>query len=224
MQVNAVFGPETILDLPRCLIFLVELGIPVIHFSPDIMAAWPDNIYPKVQDVFTKIADHYIRYYEQGQEIAINLLDSKMLLFIKGGYDVTDKCTMGDGELAIAPSGNIYPCERFIGKDEKSPFCLGNIQTGLDSDRRCTLRLKRGNNNLECINCNLKNYCMNWCGCTNYFTSGQTDMAAPIMCTIEQATIKAAQHVFSSLVNAGNELFMNHLYNYLDTEIHESLR
>jgi uncharacterized protein len=220
IQVNAVFGPETILDMPRCLKFFVDFGIPVIHFSPDIMAIWPDDLRPKLRDIFTQIAEHYIEYYTQGQEIAINLLDSKMLLFIKGGYDVADKCAMGDGEWGIAPSGNIYPCERFIGEDENSLFCLGNIHTGLDWDRRCALRLKRGNHNPECVNCNLRGYCMNWCGCTNYFMSGQTDMAAPILCALEQAIIQAARYVFTSLVNAGNELFTDHLYGYLDAEIH----
>ena len=220
LQVNAVFGPETILDLPRCLKFLADFGIPVIHFSPDIMATWPNDLCPKVRDAFTQVAEHYIGYYKQGQEIAINLLDSKMLLFIKGGYDVADKCAMGDGEWGIAPSGNIYPCERFIGEDENSLFCLGNIHTGINLERRCALRLKRGNHNPECLKCNLRRYCMNWCGCTNYFMSGQTDMAAPMLCTLEQATIKAARYVFSSLVNAGNELFTDHLYGYLDAEIH----
>ena len=61
---------------------------------------------------------------------------------------------------------------------------------------------------------------MNWCGCTNYFMSGQTDMAAPMLCAMEQATIRAARYVFDSLVNEGNELFTDHLYRYVNTGIH----
>jgi uncharacterized protein len=223
IQVNAVFGPETVGDLPRSLEFFVESGIPSIHFSPDIMAVWPDRPGPLVQDAFAQVAERYIGCFQRGREVAVNLLDSKMLLFIKGGYDAADKCTMGDGEWGIAPSGNIYPCERFIGEDEDSPFCLGNIHTGLDAGRRCALRLRRGNHNLECPTCKLRKYCMNWCGCTNYFMSGQTDMTAPMMCALEQAAIQAARHVFSTLVNAGNALFTDHLYNYLDSEIHVRL-
>ena len=220
MEVNAVFGPDTIMEIPRCLRFFVDSGISVIHFNPDITATWPDYLRPRLQDVYTQIAEFYIGCYLQGHEIAVNLLDSKMLLFIKGGYAATDKCTMGDGEWGFAPSGNIYPCERFIGEDENSPFYLGNIHTGLDLERRCALQLKRGNHNPECLVCGFRKYCINWCGCTNYFMSGQSDMAAPMLCAMEQATIRAAQQVFDSLVNAGNELFTEHMYNYVNAGIH----
>lgn len=220
VQVNAVLGPETIMDFPRTLEFFVGSGISVINFNPDIMAVWPDNLRPQLQDIYTQVAEHYRQCYTQGQEIAVNLLDSKMLLFIKGGYDTSDICAMGDGEWGAAPSGNIYPCERFIGEDENSPFCLGNIHTGLDLKRRCAIRLKRGNHNPECLSCKMRRYCMNWCGCTNYFMSGQTDMAAPMLCAMEQATIRAARYVFDSLVNEGNELFTDHLYRYVNTGIH----
>ena len=220
VQVNAVFGPDTIMDLPRCLKFFVDFGIPVIHLNPDITATWPNDLRPKLQDVYNQLAEYYIGCYTQGHEIAINLLDSKMVLFIKGGYDVTDMCAMGDGEWGFAPSGNIYPCERFIGEDENSQYCLGSIHTGLDLERRCALRLQRGNHNPVCCACNFNKYCMNWCGCTNYFMSGRSDMPAPVLCAMEQATIQAARHVFDSLVNAGNDLFADHMYNYVNAGIH----
>jgi uncharacterized protein len=220
VQVNAVFGPDTVMDLPRCLSFFVDLGIPSVHFNPDIKATWPKDLCGKLQDVFMQLAGQYIGYYTQGHEIAINLIDSKMLLFIKGGYDANDKCSMGDGEWAVAPSGNIYPCERFVGEDDNDLFRLGNIHTGPDLKRRCALRLKRGNHNLECPTCRLSRYCMNWCGCTNYFMSGQTDMAAPMLCVMEQAAIQAAEAVFNSLVNAGNDLFTDHLYRYVNAGGH----
>jgi uncharacterized protein len=220
VQVNAVFGPDTIMDLPRCLKFLVDSGIQAIHLNPDIKAAWPDDLRPRLQDVYTEVAEYYIECYTQGREIAINLLDSKILLFIKGGYDSTDMCAMGERDWGFAPSGNIYPCERFIGEDENSPFCLGNVHTGLDLERRCVLGLKRGNHNPECLACGLNKYCMNWCSCTNYFMSGHSDMATPMMCAMERATIQAAQHVFASLVNSGNELFTDHMHGYINGEIH----
>jgi uncharacterized protein len=224
VQVNAVFCPDTLMDLPRCLEFFVDLGIPVIHLNPDITASWPDNLLPGLHEVYTRIAEYYIDCYTQGNEIAINLLDGKMLLFIKGGYAGADMCAMGDGEWGFAPSGNIYPCERFIGEDENSPYCLGNIHTGLDLERRCALRLERGNHNPGCIDCGLNKYCMNWCGCTNYFMSGRADIPAPPLCAMERAAIRAARHVFDSLVQAENELFADHLYKYTNAGIHHRRR
>ncbi len=220
VQVNAVFAPDTIADLARCVRFFVDFGMPVIHLNPDITANWPDELRPKLQDIYMELAEYYIGCYARGHEIAVNLLDSKMVLFVKDGYAAADMCAMGDGEWGFAPSGNIYPCERFIGEDENSPYCLGNIHTGPDLERRCALRCKRGNHNPGCATCGFNKYCMNWCGCTNYFMSGRSDMPAPMLCAMERAAIRASRHVFDSLVNTGNDLFLEHMYTYVNAGSH----
>jgi uncharacterized protein len=220
VQVNAVFGPDTLMALRRSLAYLVDEGARVIHLNPNILSNWPVGIGSRIANVFLEIADYYIDCYDKGREIAINLLDSKMLLFIQGGYAPDDVCAMGDGEWGFAPGGNIYPCERFIGEDVDSPFCLGNIHTGIDLARRCAISRRRGNHNPECEACGLKKYCMNWCGCTNYFMSGRTDMVGPMLCVMEQAAIRAARHAFNALVQSDNELFVNHMYNYANSDFH----
>jgi uncharacterized protein len=220
LQVNAVFEPDTIFEMPRVVEFLIRSGISMVNLSPNIKAKWPDDLHHRLPEIYQRLADFYIGSYQRGQEIFVNLLDSKMLLFVKGGYEKADMCSMGDGELAFAPSGNVYPCERFIGEDEDSFLCLGNINTGIDLSRRCLLRAHRGNHNPECVRCQLVKYCMNWCGCTNYFMSGQTDLAAPILCAMERAAITAARRTFDTLVSSGNELFLKHMYGYIESEMH----
>lgn len=220
LQVNAVFGPDTIDELPRCVEFFVNCGVSLVHLNPDIKASWPDELSARLPGIYERLADYYIACYRNGRQLAVSVLDSKMLLFIKGGYASTDVCSMGDGELAFAPSGNIYPCERFIGEDSDSSLCLGNIHVGMDLARRCSLRARRGNHNVECTRCKLARYCMNWCGCTNYFMSGQTDIASSMLCAMERAAIAAARRAFTALVQVGNELFANHIYGYVETGTH----
>jgi uncharacterized protein len=215
VQVNAVYGPETITSLPESVVFFTELGVPVIHLNPDILASWSENMFPKLAESYMQIANHYIQCYHRGQEIAVNLIDSKLILFLKKGYSIHDMCGMGETEWGFAPSGNIYPCERFIGEDDDLSFCLGNIHTGLDLTRRCSLLQRRGNHDEACRICNLKKYCMNWCGCTNYYLTGKTDSAGPVMCAIEKAAIEAAEHVLVTLSELDNELFIDHLMRYL---------
>lgn len=145
----------------------------------------------------------------------MNLIDSKLIVFLKGGYAIEDMCGMGETEWGFAPSGNIYPCERFIGEDDDLSLCLGNIHTSLDLTRRCLLLRRRGNHNDTCRTCNLKRFCMNWCGCTNYYLTGNSDVAGPILCVMEKAAIKAAEYVLATLTNLDNELFIDHLMRYL---------
>lgn len=213
LQVNAVYCPDTIDFLPETVFFLAQLGISTIHLNMNICAIWPEETYVKFGNIYTQIANHYIQSYQNGQEIAINLIDSKIILFLKGGYEAIDVCGMGETEWGFAPGGNIYPCERFIGEDnDNSPFCLGNIHTGLNYKRLRSLLKRRGNCNNECRTCILRRYCMNWCGCTNYYMTGHTNLAGPVLCQSEKAVIEAARYVFITLKE--NELFLEHFVKY----------
>jgi uncharacterized protein len=214
VQVNAVYGPETLDFLPESVSFFVDLGVHAMHLNPNVCVSWPRNIFSKLQQKFMQIADFYIESYQQGREIAVNFIDSKIILFLKGGYTAGDMCGMGETQWAFSPGGNIYPCARFIGEDSNSLLCLGNVHTGLDLVRRCTLLEQKGNRVKECKKCDLQPYCMNWCGCTNYYMTGYTDLAGPTLCAIEKGAINAARHVLMTLTNLENELFMDHFTQY----------
>jgi len=170
----------------------------VLHFAP----------------VYQEVARLYVDAYRRGQEVAINLIDGKIILFLKGGYTEADTCGMGKWQWAFAPSGNIYPCERFIGEDDDPRFQLGNLETGMDERRRIWITRLAGNRNLACLECELRPYCMNWCGCTNYYTTGRVDVAGPVLCASERAAIHAARGVLSTLSQEENALFMTHILHY----------
>jgi len=215
VQVNAVYDPETVVFLPETVEFLVGLGVTVIHLNPDIGGSWNGATSDHLQLAFRRIADHYVRSYQEGQEIAINIIDSKIILFMKGGYKDEDRCGMGETQWAFAPSGNIYPCERFIGEDDDDSHRLGNLHTGLDRIRQCALLERKGNRNKACQQCGLRNYCMNWCGCTNFYMTGHINLAGSLLCSMEKAAIQAARIVGMTLSENDNELFVEHFMNYL---------
>ncbi len=213
VQVNAVYGPDTVGLLPETVGFFVELKVPVIHLNMDICASWTEVTGEQLQGIYMAVADQYISAFERGREVGMNLIDSKIIVFLKDGYSAQDRCGMGETEWGFAPSGNIYPCERFIGEDNGSSLCLGNVHVGLDSVRRCAVVESRGNRNEECVSCGVRQFCMNWCGCTNHYLTGRADLAAPIMCASERAAIQAASHALTALRQ--NQLFMDHLMRYV---------
>ena len=218
LQVNAVYGPETIDHLPESLVFLVEQGARSIHFSPNVYSRWDPDAFIKLRTAFMAVADQYCDFFRSGRDIAINFIDSKIILFIKGGYSVSDRCGMGKTQWAFAPSGNIYPCERLIGDDDDPSLILGNVHTGLNPVRCVHLRKRCGNRNEECQSCDLKRYCMNWCGCTNYFMTGYTDLTGPSLCAMERAAMQAAKYVMNTLVEEDNDRFIDHFMHYLVQE------
>jgi uncharacterized protein len=212
-QVNAVYTPNSLRSLREIVRFFVNLEVPLIHVNPDIQADWQFVSPAELKTAYEAVANLYIENFCNGQEIAVNLIDSKIIVFLKGGYDCTDQCGMGEREWGIAASGNIYPCERFVGEDNGNGFCMGNVSTGLNSKSRCEIVNQRGNRNKECARCSVQKYCMNWCGCTNYSMTGKTNLASSFLCASEKASMGAAQLVLSSLKD--NTLFTNHYYQYL---------
>jgi len=211
-QVNAVYGTNTVEELDKTFDFFIENGIKNIHLNPNITEKWELSSFSKITVAYERIAKRYIELYKNNEEIALNLIDNKLILFLKGGYEEQDKCSMGKSEFGFAPSGNVYPCERLIGDDTDEEMCMGNIHTGINPLKRCSIAQKRGNTNKECITCPVQQYCMNWCGCTNYNMTGYSNRVSAMLCHSERVAISVAKEVFNALKN--NETLLNHFLNY----------
>jgi uncharacterized protein len=85
LQVNAVYGPATTSAMAETFDFFIRENVPVVHFNPDICATWDDTAISGLTRAYHDLAETYIEAYRRGQEVAVNLLDSKMVLFLKGG-------------------------------------------------------------------------------------------------------------------------------------------
>ncbi len=193
IPVNAVYSPETLQSLPDVVDYLVSLGVERIFLNPDISAHWTQKDADSLPRVFDRIGEMYLGYHLEKKPKYVSVIDGKIAVILRGGYRPMEKCRMGDHELAFAPSGNVYPCERLIGSDDGTSHCLGNINDGIELKRRCR-HIPTEAVNSECLNCGLDGYCMNWCGCTNYAMAGRYDKAAPFLCASERAAIYTAMN------------------------------
>jgi uncharacterized protein len=197
--VNAVYTPETFTSLPETIEYFSSLGLKRIYTNPDFSANWSMSDAGRLQQVYDQIARQYMDYYIAGDPHYINLIDNKIMLFLKDGYDQDDKCKMGSGEFAFTPSGNIYPCERLIGADDGKTHCIGNIANGLKSVRACDKTFVALSSNTECADCSVSDYCMNWCGCSNIFASGNYNRVGAFQCASEKAAVATAYDIFNNL-------------------------
>ncbi|MEO5355452.1 MAG: radical SAM protein [Magnetococcus sp. XQGC-1] len=220
LQVNTVYGPDTLHQLPETLLFLQELGVSSIHFNPNIRADWATVQREAIAEVFHHLADLYIQSYARGEEVGVNLLDSKILLYLKQGYTPADRCGMGRTEWAIAPSGNVYPCERLIGNDDNPALQLGHVQGSVRTlpcpgSLTPPHRTQKAPTAPNCAQCPVQNYCMHWCGCTNFHLTGNAELPAPIICALERAALKAASHALNTLSEPENPLFVRHFMAFI---------
>jgi uncharacterized protein len=193
-SVNAVYSPETLRFLPETVSYFLSLGLRKIYLSPNISARWTQKEAALLSSVYSAVAEQYINANNSGRSAFISLIDSKISLLTQGGYKPAERCKMGKGEYAFGPSGNVYPCERLIGFDDGKTHCLGNIHSELSSNKMCQ-GVSSTSTNSECAECTLKDYCMNWCGCTNYYSTGRYSTVSAFTCSSEKAAIKTALDV-----------------------------
>lgn len=209
MPVNAVFDNTTFQHLSEMVDYLSGLGVRNIHLNPDVSSAWTPEKCVELDEVYSQLGKKYFQYYLDNNPHYISLIDSKVTVLLREGYRPDEKCSMGKGELAFATSGNIYPCERLVGGDTGGQHCIGHIDDDdfKPFDCRKTIGILPPN---TCNDCSLEKFCMHWCGCTNFFATGDYNQMNYFLCHSEKAAIKAALEVIEATTDAGIS-FPNHL-------------
>lgn len=219
VMVNAVYGPQTLATLPRTVEYLSSLGVRQIHLNPDISATWSRKEIAMLPEVYTAVADQAIQSYQNSHPLFVSFIDSKIAVILRGGYEAAERCRMGVAEMSFTPDGGIYPCERLVG-DGTGEGRIGHIDQGIDlagiqCRKASTIQIKN-----PCDDCSLEPYCMHWCGCSNFFATGDYDRANAFICASEKAAIQAGLHVLTTLGPIDSVRFSEHVNGHT----HEHLR
>jgi uncharacterized protein len=210
VMVNAVYDPRTLEELPRTIDYFSELGVRQIYLNPDFTAAWGQVEIAMLPEVFDAIGKQYVEYTVRGDPHFISPIDSKIGVILRGGYNQLERCRMGRGEYAFTPAGTIFPCERLVG-DGVNEHCIGSLDGGIHIERLLCRRAPGDAINRDCIDCALRDHCMNWCGCSNLFSTGFYNRVSPFLCASEKAAIQAAFEALETLERKGEASFFDHL-------------
>jgi uncharacterized protein len=211
-EIILVVDPRNVAHLAKAVEWLLTEDIRNMALNPNFYIEWPETALRAWQTASERIGDLYIEAYRAGRPVRINVIDGKIRTRIKDGYALCDKCGFGENEIAIAASGNIYPCERIVGDDTNEALRLGNIFTGFDSAKRSQIVACRGNVIEECRDCPVKERCMNWCSCINYATTGAINRVDGLVCHHERMVIGVADRVGSTLFAESNPAFLSRFY------------
>lgn len=196
--VNAVYGPQTLSALPRTVSYLCALGVRQIHLNPNIKAFWSPEDIALLPKVYRAVADYSVLSYQRQKPIFISFIDSKIATILRGGYQAQERCQMGRAEMSFTPDGGIYPCERLVG-DGTEAGRIGHIDHGVMPEKMACRRAPAAEENTPCADCSLQRYCMNWCGCSNYFATGFYDRVNSFICASEKAAIHECFKLFETV-------------------------
>jgi len=211
-EVLCVIDPQTVGMMAESAKFILDQGVRVLSLSLNYAANWDEAALATYEREYEKVGELFGSAFRTGGDIYIASLDAKIAGRLKGGLKDCDRCSFGVGEVAVAPSGNMYPCERLVGEDNDPKWQIGHIDSGVDPVRLRKVNGGRGVLDPVCQACPLKDRCMNTCGCSNAMSSGDVGVPGAALCLTEQIHAKVADRVARNLFWEGNPVFLRKFY------------
>lgn len=125
-SIHIVLNPDTLGEVYQTVERLSALGYRDITLLPNVDTAWPQPNRETARQLYFELVD---------------LMRQRPGLIVSPIYDMglTEPrlrvCGFGKEDLAVAPTGTLYPCARLVGTDVREPIQLGHVKTGIDESR-----------------------------------------------------------------------------------------
>jgi uncharacterized protein len=210
----SVVSPANVRWLGESVRFLVERGVERVSLNPDFGGDWNDAALADWELGYRVAGEIYYGRSLAGRPVYINVIEDKLITHVKSGYAGGDHCGMGHGAVAVAPSGNLYPCERMVEEDRDVSMRIGHVMTGVDQGRLMCLDAQKGPVADECDGCGVKERCMSFCACANRAETGSIGVPGGVQCWHEQLSMRVADVVGARMWKARNKHFLARVYSY----------
>jgi len=194
-RVVMVVQPDSVESLPAGMEFLYERGVREFDPSLNLWTTWTRADGERLQAAIGRAADFW---GERLPECSVSWFDEKAAKAAGVPMSETTRCGFAHVELAVAPSGNLYPCERLVGADEPSnPMRLPGDVFDAD-DFLSSGPLARATPD-ECAPCALRSQCNTTiCRCSNYVRTGDVNRPDGLLCMLDQACYQETVRVLES--------------------------
>ncbi len=174
--------------------YLKEEGFDEISIEPVVLpdghslSLRPEDI-PIIKDQYDKLYHDLLGAKRDGSNVKFYHFN----IDLSGGpcvYKRISGCGAGFEYVAIAPSGDIYPCHQFVGNPE---YVMGNLQTGiLRKDLSEKFREAHIYNKPVCRDCWARFYCSGGCQANNINFTGNILMPYELGCELQKKRIETA--------------------------------
>lgn len=213
MMASVVITPANVVDAADGIAFLWDAGFKYVIVKPDVTQAWEREHVEELERQYERVAEDYLARTRAGEELYLNLLDDKWINHAKGAELLSIRCDVGSSQISIAPSGNIYPCVRWVKEEEDTVPRLGDVFAGFLPDRLAEIRAESALPKQPCGDCAYNDgRCANECACEHYSATGRIDTPSPALCEHERVIVPIADRVGNALWREKNPVFMQKLY------------
>ena len=191
-NVISVVRPDTVEYIADGLRFLQSEEVEMVDLSLDLWTPWPACALEKLEAELAKAADVWRSGLPQ---FGVNWFNEKTVELCQIPVGETARCGFGKGEVAVAPSGNLYPCERLIGEDR-----VGNTArmpgTIFDGNDFLNLALPSLNTRGECE----ETVCGLSCSCSNFVRTGSTERSDSLLNRLDRVCSRETRRVLGGRV------------------------
>jgi uncharacterized protein len=213
MMASVVITPTNVVDAADGIAFLWDAGFRFVIVKPDVTQPWSRDNVEELERQYQRVADDYLERTRRGHELYLNLLDDKWINHAKGAEGLSIRCDVGSSQISIAPSGNIYPCVRWVKEEEDTVPRLGDVWQGLLPEPLAKIRAEAAAPKQPCGDCSYNDgRCANECACEHYSATGRIDTPSPALCEHERVMVPIADRVGNTLWREKNPVFMHKLY------------
>ena len=193
-----IVRPDNVNLLPAGLRFMRDLNIEMVDLSLDLWAPWASRDLKNLKWTIARSAEVW---RDSLPFFGVNWFNEKTIELTGTPASSTARCSFGDGKIAVAPSGRLYPCERLIGQDlpgspNPNPMGLpGHVLEGADfvmfaPTFKCSSR----------ANCGLS------CPCSNLVRTGRTDTPDELLLLLDRTSLRETRRVLRGLTYADTVL------------------
>ncbi len=182
------------LDFAKDVLHLADLGFkqtsvePVVAPYDEDYALKPEHV-DKICAEYDKLCEEYVKRYDEGRgfnffHFMVDLDQGPCAIKRLSG------CGAGHEYLAVAPSGDIYPCHQFVGNEN---YKMGNVYDGtLNEDIRSEFERSNVYTKEKCKDCFAKFYCSGGCSANAYNFNGDINKPYELGCEFQKKRLECA--------------------------------
>lgn len=131
--IHMVVNPDTLMGLVPAVQRLHQLGYQDITLLPNMDTLWDSQSRTMAREVYQAI--HRLQSHH-GELMVSPMSDLEL------DQPRLKACGFGSDDLAVSPTGALYPCARLVGTDQREPLHLGHVRTGVDEARVKNLKAR----------------------------------------------------------------------------------
>jgi uncharacterized protein len=211
-QILSVVRPEGALRLGRTMETVFALAPRKAQLSIDYSAPWDEAAVADLRAGLAQAGEVWMKLFRAGTALPWNPVHGKILAHLHGGMPCASRCVLGNGEMTVTPSGNIYPCGQMVGEDDDPSLVIGHIDSGIDPEAVKRLMAAKERIDETCGDCGLRDRCQSHCGCRHVALSGELGKVTAVLCETEAAFIDEADRIAEIMVAEKCPAFLGYYY------------